>query len=48
MNHKIWQHHGAGDDALTRLYDRLWREADAYGKEHLRGEEAAFFYAVLD
>ena len=30
LNHKIWQHYDAGDEELARLYDKLWKELEAY------------------
>lgn len=48
LNHKIWQHWEAGDNAKARLYDKLWREAQAYGYDHLKGDELVYFWKVLD
>ena len=48
LNHKIWQHHGAGNGELAKLYDGLWREADAWATEHLKGSEMTHFYMVTD
>ena len=48
LNNKIWQHYNAGNMPLARLYDELWREADAYGCENLKGDELEYFYTVLD
>ena len=47
LNHKIWQHYQKNEE-LARLYDKLWKEADAYGCDHLKDEEARFYYSVLD
>ena len=47
LNHKIWQHHGR-DDRLARVYDELWKKADAYGSEHFKGADAEFYFKVLD
>ena len=48
LNHKIWAWHEQGNDAFGTLYDRLWKQADAYACENLKGEEASFFYGVTD
>ena len=48
LNHKIWQHYHAGHEEVAQLYDKLWRQADTYGCEHLKGEELAYYYKVLD
>lgn len=47
LNHKIWQHYQTNEE-LGRLYDKLWKQADAYGSNHLKGDEARFYFAVLD
>ena len=47
-NHKLNYHYSKKEFALAKLYDELWREADAYGCNHLEGEEADYFYRVLD
>lgn len=48
LNHKIWQHYEAGDNEVSQLYDKLWREADDYGCENLKDDELKFFLYVLD
>ena len=48
LNHKIWQHHQLGNVEASQLYDRLWKEADAWGSDHLKGEELEHFLYVLD
>lgn len=30
LNHKIWEHFEAGRQELAKLYDKLWKETDAY------------------
>ena len=47
LNHKIWQHHQS-DETKARLYDELWRKADAYACDNLKGEELDYFYETLD
>ena len=48
LNHKLWQHYEAGDEAKARLYNDLWQEAQAYGYDHLKGDELEYFWKVLD
>ena len=51
LNHRLWYHYRAGGQvhyAIAKLYDSLWREADSYACEHLKGEEASYFYRVTD
>lgn len=35
-------------DTISRLYDELWRECDAWCCENLTGDEADYFYQTLD
>lgn len=48
LNHKIWEWNECGLDGYARLYDRLWREADAFGLDNLKGAELEHFTMVLD
>lgn len=48
LNHKIWFWHEYGINEYGELYDKLWRQADAYGCNHFKGEEACYFFSVLD
>ena len=47
LNHKIWQYYQS-NEALARVYNDLWEEADIYATENLQGEELAFFYRTTD
>lgn len=47
LNHKIWQHYERGN-SLAELYDELWREADVYAVENLRGDELMYFLSTTD
>lgn len=47
LNHKIWQHYSVTPE-LAELYDKLWKQADAYGADNLKGEELEHFLSVLD
>lgn len=48
LNHKIWFWYEAGVDEYSELYNRLWKEADAFGSEHFKGEDATHYFQVLD
>ena len=48
LNHKLWQHYRQGNDAYAELYDALWKYADAYACEHLKGDELRHFYNITD
>ena len=48
LNHKIWFWHSIGITEYATLYNRLWKEADAYGADNLKGEELQHFLTVLD
>jgi len=48
LNHKIWAWFEQGVGKYSELYDRLWKKADAYGSEHFKGKDAAYYFQVLD
>lgn len=47
LNHKIWQHYQT-NEKVAKLYDTLWRKADAYACDNLKGEELTYFYDTTD
>ena len=47
LNWKIWQYH-EHNDVLARTYDTLWKQADAYACNTLKGEDLAYFYRTTD
>lgn len=47
LNWKIWEHY-EDNLPLARLYDELWRKADLYATENLKGEELEYFYRTTD
>ena len=47
LNHKIFQHYKTNRE-LAKVYDGLWREADAWGCENLKDEELDYFIRTLD
>ena len=48
LNHKIWFWHSKNNDTFATLYDELWREADSYACENLKGEELSYYFDTLD
>lgn len=50
LNHKIFQHYDPNrkDNPIAEVYDELWREADAWACDHLKGDELNYFYQTLD
>ena len=47
LNWKIWEHHGK-NDALARLYNELWEQADAYALDNYTGEAIEYFLQTTD
>ena len=48
LNHKLWFWYNKQVEEYAKLYDKLWKEADAYGSEHFKEEDAKHYFAVLD
>lgn len=48
LNHKLWYWYQCGVNEYSELYDQLWKKADAYGCEHFKGDDATYFFSVLD
>ncbi len=48
LNHKIWEHYEKGNKELSKVYDELWKVADAYACDNLKGDELAYFYTTTD
>ena len=47
LNWKIAEHYNVDMD-LARLYDEVWRKADSYACNNLKGEELDYFYSTTD
>jgi hypothetical protein len=47
LNWKIWQLH-ENNESLARVYDELWREADEWCGENLKGDDAKYYYRTTD
>ena len=48
LNHKIWEWHEKKNEAYSKLYNSLWEEVDGWACENLSGEQADYFFSVLD
>ena len=50
LNHKIWEHYEATPrrQNLVELYDSLWRQAQDYALDNLKGEELDYYYQITD
>ena len=44
--HKMWQWHRT-NQPIALVYDELWKEADNYGHEYFKGEDAAYYLDFL-
>ena len=47
LNWKIWEHY-EHNEKLARLYDILWREADEWCCENLKGDELSYYFRTTD
>ena len=47
LNQKIWQHYNS-NQSIAKVYDELWRRADAHCRKHFKGEELSKYYAYID
>lgn len=47
LNWKIWEHY-EHNEKYAKLYDKLWRKADQYACENLKGEELSYFFRTTD
>ena len=48
LNHKIWFWWEHNINEYGELYNKLWQKADEYGCSTFKGEEAQYFFSVLD
>lgn len=48
LNHLIWYHYDHGNEEYARLYDSLWKKADAFVFKHFKGKELQKIIAFLD
>lgn len=48
LNHKLWFWYECGITEYSELYDKLWKQADAYGCDTFKDDELKHFLYVLD
>lgn len=48
LNWKIWEHWEKGDEAAAKVYDELWKLADGWCMENLKGDDLRYFLAETD
>lgn len=48
LNHLLWYHYEHGNEEYARIYDALWKKADAFVSKHFKGEELNKIIAFLD
>lgn len=47
LNWKIWEHYGQ-NERFAKLYNDLWKKADKYAQDNLKGDELSYFYRTTD
>ena len=47
LNWKLWQHYEEGN-GYAKIYDELWRTADAWAMENLTGEDLSYILRTTD
>ena len=47
-NHKLWYFYEKNQDLLARVYDALWKFADEWCCQHLKGKDMEYYYSVTD
>lgn len=48
LNWKIWEHYDNGNEKLARLYDELWKKADLWCMDNLKGEDLNYYIRTTD
>ena len=51
LNWKIWQHYSNKEpnhQRLAELYDKLWKEADAWAMDNLKGDDLTYYIQTTD
>lgn len=47
LNWKIWEH-SKTNEALSQLYEDLWREADMLAQDRMNDDQLNYFYRTTD
>lgn len=48
LNWKIWEHEGAKDHDVAKLYNDLWTKTDKWAMNNLKGSELTYFCIIND
>ena len=48
LNWRLWLWHDAGNDTMAKLYDSLWREADQWCMDNLKGDDLSYYLRTTD
>ena len=48
LNWKIWEHYEAGRRSFAKTYDELWRKADNWCKDHMKGSDLEYYLNTTD
>lgn len=48
LNHKLWAHYDRENYEFSVIYDELWKKANSYAYNNLKGEELKYFYQTTD
>ena len=48
LNWKLWDHWNKGNTEYAELYDKLWKQADRWCCDNLKGEDLRYFYSTTD
>ena len=48
LNHRSWMHYHKGNNMLSKEYSDIYKIANSYAKENLKGEELEYFYKITD
>ena len=47
LNHLIWAYYEK-DEKLAKVYNELWENADRFGSNHFKGDDATYYFNFLD
>ena len=47
LNHKIWYWY-TRDEEIAKVYNELWENADRFGSNHFKGDDAKYYFNFLD
>lgn len=47
LNHLMWFYYNK-DEKIAKIYTGLWLNADSYGFNHFKGDDASYYFDFLD